>query len=342
MRLRLSAALALALAACGKTSEPDPQFTFAPVAGMSCADGSPTGIGLSRGGPEVLLFLNGGGACWNSCYCGGVSPGPFGAAELAVGQAQLLPGTILDRKVARNPFAGFTMVFVPYCTGDVHAGDAVQSYPARVGCPSVGTWRHFGRRNVEAVLDWIGANLPRPTRIVVAGSSAGGFGALLGYDVVRKRWPEASAVTVGLLDDSGPIFPPTALDPSLTNAWWDSWALDSTVTPLCPGCKSDLSQIWSVLSGKYPRDLISLVSSTDDPTIEGYFGLPPMSFATALDALSTQLDNLPSRNVATFRTSTRGHALLLSPASYRAGSTTLLDWLDPIAVGTGAFASAAP
>jgi hypothetical protein len=342
VRLRPTAlVLAAALAACGKPSEPEPTLSFVPVAGMSCADGSPTGIGVSRGGAEVLLFLNGGGACWSAGACD-ASPGPFGAHELALGQA-ILPGTILDRTLAGNPFAGFTIVFVPYCTGDVHAGDAVQTYAGTV-------WRHQGHRNVDAVLDWIQANL-HPTRIVVAGSSAGGFGSLLAYDQVRSRW-SSPAVTVGLLDDSGPTFEPstanTGLDPALTNAWWDAWGLDSTVTPVCATCRSDLSQIWDVLSGRYPHDLLALLSTTEDATVRGFFGdLTGIEFSTALDVLASKLEALPAGNVRTFRVGSPDaakieHALLLSPGSYAAGGTSLLSWLDPIAVGTGAFSSAGP
>jgi hypothetical protein len=342
MRPRLAALALAALAACGKaTTDPEPTLTFVPVVGMACADGSTTGLGVSRGSEEVLLYLAPGGACWSATQCD-ASPGPFRAADLALAEQAVLRGSILDRQLAGNPFARWTLVVIPYCTGDVHAGDKVQTYGGQ-------TWRHRGRPNVDAAVDWIDANLPRPTRIVVAGSSAGGFGALLAYDVVRARWPsgEAPLVSAGLLDDSGPTFEPSTastpgLDPALTNAWWDAWNLASTVTPLCPGCKSDLSQIWTVLSGKYPQDLMALLSSTNDPTIEGFFGLLPLDFSPALASLTTKLDALPAQNVAVFRTATSGHALLLSPASYSASGRSLLSWLDPIAVGTGAFASAGP
>ena len=263
-RLELLAAFAaLALAACGSdpTVAPAPAFTFAPVAGMACADGSPTGVGVSRGRDDaVLVFLNGGGACWGASACA-ASRGPFGAADMALAQ-QLVGSTILDRRLAGNPFAGFTMVFVPYCTGDVHAGDADRIYG---GVP----WQHHGRRNLEAALAWIATALPRPARVVVAGSSAGGFGALLAYDLVRTQWPEGGASPVGaaLVDDSGPTLVGTALPASLRTAWWDAWNLGSTVTPLCPGCQDDLSQIWSTVSAAHPSDRFALLSSTQDATM---------------------------------------------------------------------------
>jgi hypothetical protein len=337
MRPRLAAlALAALLAACGKTTtDPEPTLTFVPVAGMNCADGSSTGLGVSRGSAEVLLYLSPGGACWSLGSCD-ASPGPFRAADLALAEQVALRGSILDRQLAGNPFARWTLVVVPYCTGDVHAGDSVQTYGAQV-------WRHRGHANVDAAVAWIDANLPRPTRIVVAGSSAGGFGALLAYDIVRSRWPSGSvpAVSAGLVDDSGPTFDPPALPTALTYAWWDAWNLASTVTPLCPGCKDQLSALWPTLSGKYPGDLMGLLSTTADATMRGFFGnLTGFEFEQALSDLAGKIE--PLGNAKTFRTVGTGHALLLSPASYSAPGRSLLSWLDPIAVGTGAFASAGP
>jgi hypothetical protein len=331
------AALALSLAACGG-EKPPPPFTFVPVAGMSCADGSPTGVGLSRGGDAVLVFLNGGGACWAAGACD-ASAGPFGAAELAAAQL-LVGGTILDRKLPGNPFAGFTVVFVPYCTGDVHAGESEQTYGGV-------TWRHHGHRNVEAALDWIAASLPRPSRVVVAGSSAGGFGALLAFDLVRARWPEGDTPEVGaaLVDDSGPTFVGTAIPASLRNAWWDAWNLASTVPPSCTTCQDDLSALWPTLSAAHPSDRLALLSTTADATMRGFFsGMTGLEFEGALAELALELESLP--NARTFRVGdparATDHALLAAPALYSAQGTSLLGWLAPLATGNGGFTSAGP
>ena len=337
MRLPLAALSAAALASvgCGREAHPpEPTFAFVAVPGMTCANGSGTGIGVSRGSSGVLVYLEGGGACWSQSDCN-ASPGPFGAADL-VALGQVLPGSILDRKLAGNPFAGFTLVFVPYCTGDVHAGDAVQTYGA------LGTWRHGGRANVAAALAWIDANLPPPTLVVMSGSSAGGFGALLGYDLVRARWPESSGVGAALVDDSGPTFDGSGITTALRNAWWDAWGLDSTITPVCPLCRGDLSTIWPTLSAAHPADRLGLISTTDDTIIETFFGIGSGTFASALTSLAGQLDALPAQNARTFRVMSSGHALLASPSTVQAGTTPLLAWLDPIAVGTGAFVSVGP
>jgi hypothetical protein len=332
MRTRVAAALAALLAACGKgTTDPEPTLTFVPVEKMVCADGSSTGLGVSRGSEDVLLYLSPGGAC-SPLLCD-ASRGPFRAADLALAEQAVLPGTILDRQLAGNPFARFTLVVVPYCTGDVHAGDAVQDYGGTI-------WRHRGHANLEAAVEWIEANLPRPTRIVVAGSSAGGFGSLLAYDSVRSRWPGSSGVTAGLIDDSGPTFDPPGFSTALPYVWWDAWNLGSTVTPLCPGCKDRLSEIWRTLSGRYPEDLMALLSTTQDGTMSDFLELTSSDFEIALTSLVDTLK--PLGNVKTFRVDGTDHALLRTPARYAAGGKSLLSWLDPIAIGTGAFTSAGP
>ena len=343
MRTRhaIPAALLLALAsACGSEAKTaSTSFTFVPVSGMECGDGSATGLGVSGGGDAVLLFLNGGGACWSAASCN-APRGPFGAAELAAAQA-LVPGTLLDRGLAGNPFAGFTLVFVPYCTGDVHAGDADQSYAGI-------SWHHHGRRNVEAALGWVASALPRPSRVVVAGSSAGGFGALLAFDLVRARWPEGALPAVGaaLIDDSGPTFVGSTIPASLRTAWWDAWNLSSTVSPSCPTCAGDLSSIWTTIAGAHPSDRLALLSTTDDATMRLFFGgLTGIEFETALGALSTQLDGLPSGSARVFRVGgarATDHALFAAPALYAAPGVPLLDWLAPLATGTGPFVSAGP
>ena len=174
--LRLAAlALAAAVAGCGgsKHSTPPLTWTWVPVSGAVCSDGSPTGIAIEASptpDADVVVFLMGGGACWDAFTCFPqtfvpslpnrfATPGPFGEAEMTALRAQLLPGSILDRTVASNPYKDFTFVFVPYCTGDVHSGDRVGhagSFPF-VGAPR--DWHFKGRANLAADFDWLAANL---------------------------------------------------------------------------------------------------------------------------------------------------------------------------------------
>lgn len=333
--------LALALAACG--SDPDVAASgWVDVPGMICADGTPTGIGISRGSADrVLVYLSGGGACWSEAACD-ADLRSFGRAEFDLGSLYV-GGTILDRTLAGNPFATWTMVFIPYCTGDVHAGDSRQDYG------TAGTWNHHGYRNLGAAVARMAAALAPPTQVVVAGSSAGGFGSLLAYDLVRAEWSAAAGTEGALVDDSGPTFVGTAIPEAIRTAWWASWNLSSTVGAHCPACEDglDLSRIWAALRTRHGTDRFALVSTTEDATMRSFFGgIDGPSFEAALRELAAKLAADPDAAVFQIGGSTR-HAPLFSPftsflVEAAADETPLLTWLSDMAAGSPSWTSKGP
>ena len=52
------------------------------------------------------------------------------------------------------PEHGYTHVYVPYCTGDLHWGNATVRYQGGV------TIEHRGAVNAQTAVDWLQANLP--------------------------------------------------------------------------------------------------------------------------------------------------------------------------------------
>jgi pectinacetylesterase len=341
---RLAALALAAAAACGgHESQQQPPLLngWNPVDGMLCADGSQTGLGVSFGTRNrVLVVLSGGGACWSDANCLAQTPRSFGATEFAIASA-FTANTILDRNLPGNPFSDWTFVFVPYCTGDVHAGGGVTRTYAGV------TWLHHGRANLDAAIARIAAAVPSPEKVVVAGSSAGGFGTLLAFDIARSRWPAGgSGPKAYLVDDSGPTFVGNDLAQPLRDAWWSSWNLDATVTPLCTGCKTDLSQLWDVLHAAHPSDRLSLLTTTQDTTMMGFFLLNPASpagiaaFQTGVTNLAAKLHTIP--NAASFVVSGSAHALLLQPGAFSAGGTALTAWLAQQVNDDPSWTSAGP
>jgi hypothetical protein len=334
-----TAALAavLTLAACGSDPElPAPVSGWIDVPGMECADGTPTGIAISRGSADaVLVYLLGGGACWSETACD-ADLRSFGKADYDF-YSQFVTGTILDRTLPGNPFAAWTIVFVPYCTGDVHAGDSVRTYGT---APAV-TWNHHGYRNLEAAVARMASAVAPPEKVVVAGSSAGGFGSLLAYGLVRTEWPASAGVEGALVDDSGPTLVGTAIPDAIRGAWWDAWNLGSTIDPLCAGCRSDLSEIWPALRAAHGADRLALVSTTRDLTMRGFFGgLPAAEFEAALAALTQQIDGGGTAVFQVGGADSTQHALLFAPFSdllSRASTlngTHLLPWLSAMAEGS--------
>jgi len=351
-KARALAVLALTLAACGSSSggpksSPPPglQSGWNPVPGMQCADGSATGIGLLPGrSDKVLFYLSPGGACWGSATCGSDILRKFGAIEYLAVQ-YYASGTIFDRTVAGNPFKDWTFVFVPYCTGDVHAGQSVATHGGE-------TWQHRGWANLHAAVAAVTGGLTRPAEVVVAGSSAGGFGALAAYDLVRAEWDPAGGTSAMLLDDSGPTFVGNAMPPQLLARWWDVWGLGSTIGSICAGCERDLSAVWPALHGRHPVDRLALVSTLQDATMIGFFADPDLqipemaatTFQANVDALAAALTPL-GPNVGMYQiggAAQQRHALLddsifLGPANPQ--GPALLDWVSAMVAFDPTWAS---
>src|SRR5690606_4374057 len=94
------------------------------------------------------------------------------------------------------PFAEWSYAYVPYCTGDVHAGD-------RDGVDVGGAVRTFrGYRNMTRYLERLVPTFPNVQRVLLTGVSAGGFGSAFNFAQVKNAFGQA--VDVVLVDDSGP------------------------------------------------------------------------------------------------------------------------------------------
>ena len=306
---------------------PAGSWTFVDIAGSVCDDGTPTGIAVSPSptagpGGNLLIYFVGGGACWDYLTCAVLSTsthGPFGQAQFDSLKGKL-DGTVLDRTVANNPFADYNMVVVPYCTGDLHAGDNVATYQGSGGTRVI---HHKGYANVQAFLPRVQATWPQPAKLVVTGSSAGGYGSTLNYDLFRTRYAAAKGY---LIDDSGPLLVGDAVPKSLRDAWYTQWRLQSTVAGACPDCPADLSESVIALQAKYPQDRLSLLSYTQDQVIRAYMGgISAAEFQTDLYQLAvTRFDT--AANSRTFFVTGDSHVLLTSPAVTSQG-TSLLTFL---------------
>ncbi|HLK11094.1 MAG TPA: pectin acetylesterase-family hydrolase [Candidatus Binatia bacterium] len=315
------------------------QWTWVDFPDATCDDGSPTGIGVNlTSGPNVLVFLDGGGACWDytTCYVlNTATHGPFGKAQFDA-RTGGTAGSILDRQLAGNPFADWSLVFVPYCTGDVHAGDNVIVY--QNGATSR-TYHHTGHANVLAYLRRLAPTFPSPEKLVVSGASAGGFGALANYADFRAHWPSAA---VYLLDDSGPPLESTAYSGALHDAWVASWRLDEVLDPLCgTACLADFSLALPALAMRYPHDRLALLESEQDGVIRTFYGLSATAFETAL--LTMAADRLdPTATFHYFFITGSTHTMLGSPAGFSQNGVPLLAWVTQLVDDDPAWGSIKP
>jgi hypothetical protein len=115
---------------------------------------------------------------------------------------------------SNNPFQNYTKVFVPYCTGDLFWGNKDKNYgPVTIGGKTYGpvTIQHRGYGNLLAVLESLWndpqtnyASAP-PGKVVIAGTSAGAYGAIAAFVEVEKRLKTNKSKTTltYLIADSG-------------------------------------------------------------------------------------------------------------------------------------------
>jgi cysteine-rich repeat protein len=275
------------------------QWSYVAFPNTTCADGSATGLFISPGSTDLLFYMEGGDGCASYDDCVSDQSSPFNAPEsrnafsgIAASQVQAVLNymndannwneSIFSRGDLTNVFKDFTFVYTMDCTEDFYAGDAVQTYTS--GSKTL-TVNHKGHANTVAFLQGLAATWPNPTRLVIAGSSAGAFGAVLNYDTFKLFWPTPKTY---LISDSFPQLSGVDMPYAATHTW-NLWNLAEAVGDVCPDCESDLSAIYTALYRWYPNDRKALVSHLIDPTIEGAYGLSDANFSAALRNTATTL-----------------------------------------------------
>ncbi len=321
---------------------PEGAWTWIPIDGAKCRDGSPTGIGvrLEPGATKAFIYLEGGGACFNGSTCA-VSLASFGAPAFAAWAGTVGLTGIFDPQTADNPVKGWSAVYVPYCSGDVHAGSASNVSVAG----ALGDQQFVGYENVGAILQRLVPTFKEADQVLLTGISAGGFGAALNYDRVASAF---CPTPVTLLDDSGPPMSDEYLAPCLQKEWRGLWSLDAALPANCSACSQPdgggIVNYASYLGARWPDAKLGLVSSTHDAVISTFFGFGADQCTAAVplsgDTYQAGLDDLrdhylTGKGWGTYYISSVSHTWLLGPGFY---TTTvqgkrLSDWVGDLVGG---------
>lgn len=243
-----------------------------------CMDDSPTGLGikLNPGSDELLIVIQGGGACFNTLTCATAANGDgFGEADLA-GNTD---AGILSDDDDDNPFKGWNKVFIPYCSGDIFSGTALdgEGYEGRTQAGYLNI-RHYLTRLVPTFSD--------ASRVVLSGQSAGGFAASINWIQAIEGWgPE---VRVDVLNDSGPPIGEDYMPPCMQQRLAEIWNWDDNVPAACADCDVEAGQVtepvmrWSIGHTKQYRH--ALISSSEDRVMKLFNGFGQNDCAS-IDAL---------------------------------------------------------
>jgi len=304
-----------------------------------CRDGSSTGLGLnvSRASPNVMVFLDQGGACFDPRVCP-FNASSYGANEFGGGMSE----GIFNRADPDNPVRDYSFVFIPYCTGDVHSGNQPSG-----SIDGVGPQQFVGYKNLDVFLARVVPTFSDAKRVLFAGSSAGGFGVLLNADHAA-RWFAPIPVTV--LSDSGPPMPAAVVEPCLQQKWNDLWGFQRSVLADCAGdCPSandymidDLFHfVW-----RYPDYRIALISSTQDAIDDLFFSfgymnctadttIPGAIYEAGLVDLRNELQQAGQGSFSTYYIPGTGHIWLMTDAGFATsvGGVPLKRWVGDLLGG---------
>lgn len=346
------------------------QWVWHDIPGSVCGYGQQTGIGVSVGtSDEVMIYLEGGGLCWDELTCAAsIPPLPPVTDQTIVLASYFTQGFtretfegnlagggyragIFDRTLPNNPYKDATQIYVPYCTGDVHTGNAKGYFPH---VKQVAHWN--GRQNLDGALAAVLASFPDTTRVTLAGSSAGAYGATLAYDHVAKAF---DPVRVDLVADSGPLL---AFSPFLAQGY-PVWNTNAVIPDECPACIGNYPALYGYYAQAYPDARFAFLSHDEDLVIAaGHLQLPYPGFYFTIKGFTQGL--APLANWRSFVSAGTGHTTvynLLEPSIQKrricrlqlgnfcvfydpfneieVSRTVLADWLTQMATDDPAWAS---
>lgn len=318
-------------------------WTWVEVPGTRCMNGETAGFGVSMA-PDaegLVIYLEGGGACFNDAC---------DVSSFAIPFVSPSDG-IFNRANPGNPVASWSMVYVPYCTGDIHGGDAETEV--------AGELRQFrGYANVGAFLErWV-PSFPHADTVLLTGISAGGFGAGLNFQQVSDAFGPGRQMV--LVDDSGPPLSREVIAPCLQQTFRAVWGLDGTILAACGAdCPDpdDFASGWLAhLASRYPDARMGVFSNTADLVIRGFMGFgwsdgawnDCEGTASLVPADVYEADLLALRATHEDRAGTflvgqerweynagRNHTVLRSPSFWTTviDGTSVADWLGTVLAG---------
>lgn len=192
----------LSLTACQQSSPHNSdEWQQIPLAGETqCVGGKPYAFYVreTTASNKLLIYFQAGGACPAGVPCNPDKPSFFDPSVVIEGNEESYSGTfwdhdnpaemsgIFDLKEPQNPFKDYNIVFVNYCSADVHLGN--RDYD---------TITHRGYKNTQAVLAWTYQQFKQVDQLVVTGSSAGALATPFYAGLIANHYPQTTMLVLG-------------------------------------------------------------------------------------------------------------------------------------------------
>lgn len=291
---------------------------------------------------NLVVYFQGGGACWDWQTCIGFPPTvmPTFYPDVTPGDNPALsPYGIFDFTNPDNPFKDWSFVFIPYCTGDIHWGSKDMEYTHPLNGNIKLTIHHRGHDNFLVVLKWITEKFKKPHTVFVTGSSAGSYGAIHGFPWIKEAYPLAK---VSLLGDAGMGVSPEEFSSYRRPIWneqFPEWIFGEDPPATTP-------ELWREIAEYYPHSKMAEFTNAWDMT-QIYFydlilqtrGYPHEGSCVAWN--SEMLDGVDYRqgvpNYRSYIASGTLHTILGRPEFYTENSAGVpfLDWLKAMVNNQG-------
>jgi hypothetical protein len=292
-----------------------PELSLA--AGARCGDSEDFSFAYSKGSTEGLVIeFEGGGICYDKETCltkigTRCVSNKISRFFAPTSVDYYLSSGVHNRSEPRNPFGNFSHVYIPYCTCDFHVGTNAVSFdePASGSGPDSiyvvrpdgttvnftvtpagarprpGEGFHFnGYRNFRYVMQWIDANLGSalglrgdPSKVIVAGCSAGAFGTTFLQDRVFDRFARAQHVSLADSAFGSIAYLPINLWSNVSDP--DNMAYTPRVQEFLevqnfrPLKTRDLGDVQAAVAKAYPKAQLATFAWLDDKVINDQPGL---------------------------------------------------------------------
>jgi Pectinacetylesterase len=302
-----------------------------PGGDCECADVSEFYFFERRADPtKVVLFLEGGGACWDPETCAFTTEDSTTYTWNATNEDRAFRGGIFNRANPDNPFADFTFIFVPYCTGDVHLGNVTREYSPEL------TVEHNGFVNGTTALTYLVENYPDATQVVVAGASAGSVAAPVYGGLVADLLPDAQVTVVA--DGSGAYPNDPDVNVEILGQWgvfetMPDWDVNDGLTARDWG----IPQFW-VQAGLHDPDIVMARFDFAYDEVQTFFmdlaGLDTSDLAASIDANESLIE---AAGVVQHSYTAAGtdHVIVSDDLFYtiEVNGVTLADWVTDLIAG---------
>lgn len=299
-----------------------------PGGDCQCSDGSEYAYYVRTADPtRVVFMLEGGGACWSAETC---APGGPYDPDVGADDDPATASGIFDLVRPDNPVADWSIVFVPYCTGDVHLGNVEQHYGDV-------TIQHKGAVNATAALDDLARRFPDATDVLVVGASAGSIATPLYAGLAHDRLPEARVTAIG--DGSGGY--PQG-DGRLNTQLFTTWGFTEAMPPW-PEAEGiaisdwNFTRLWIVAAEHVPDLTLGRFDFAHDAVQQAFIGLVQ---ADVPDLLASQQANEQTIedagfDMASYTAAGDGHTLVMSAGLYEMdeAGVPLAEWMAQLING---------